>query len=158
MMKQFDYTQTPEKVEGSTDKVKAEIKVKKDKAAAEKKSQEAAPQQMAQDFPEATPPLNEAEIMAEPLTMLEAIEYERKKALSKENERHQHVLNLINAKFDELKAIERERELTLQKAVDKAEEDLKEIDDLITERRSGIFDEVKQIAQEFNARFNPDSK
>lgn len=78
--------------------------------------------------------------------------------MSKENERHQHVLNLINAKFDELKAIEKERELTLQKAVDKAEADLKEIDDLITERRSGIFDEVKQIAQEFDERFNPDSK
>lgn len=142
MMKQFDYTQTPEKVEGSTDEVI------KEKGTLTK----------AQDLPEATPPLNEAEIMAEPLTMLEAIEYERKKALSKENERHQHVLNLINAKFDDLKAIERERELTLQKAVNKAEADLKEIDDLITERRSGIFDEVKQIAQEFDERFNPDSK
>ncbi len=142
MMKQFDYTQTPGKVEGSTDEViKEKVTLTK-----------------TQDFPEATPPLNEAEFMAEPLTMLEAIEYERKKALSKENERHQHVLNLINAKFDELKAIEKERELTLQKAVDKAEADLKEIDDLITERRSGIFDEVKQIAQEFDERFNPDSK
>lgn len=142
MMKQFDYTQTPEKVEGSTDEViKEKVTLTK-----------------AQDLPEATPPLNEAEFMAEPLTMLEAIEYERKKALNKENERHQHVLNLINAKFDELKTIERERELTLQKAVDKAEADLKEIDNLITERRSGIFDEVKQIAQEFDERFNPDSK
>lgn len=142
MMKQFDYTQTPEKVEGSTDEViKEKVTLTK-----------------AQELPDAIPNLNEAEIMTEPLTMLEAIEHERKKALSKENERHQHILNVINAKFDELKAIERERDLTLQKAVDKAEADLKEIDDLITERRSGIFEEVKQIAQEFNARFNPDSK
>lgn len=142
MMKQFDYTQTPEKVEGSTDEViKEKVTLTK-----------------AQELPDAIPNLNEAEIMTEPLTMLEAIEHERKKALSKENERHQHILNVINAKFDELKAIERERDLTLQKAVDKAEADLKEIDDLITERRSGIFEEVKQIAQEFNERFNPDSK
>ena len=142
MMKQFDYTQTPEKVEGSTDEViKEKVTLTK-----------------AQELSDAIPNLNEAEIMTEPLTMLEAIEHERKKALSKENERHQHILNVINAKFDELKAIERERDLTLQKAVDKAEADLKEIDDLITERRSGIFEEVKQIAQEFNARFNPDSK
>ena len=85
--------------------------------------------------------------------MIEAIEIERNNALSQERERHEQIKITINAKFDELKRIEEERERTITKAVQKAEENLREIDTLISERRSGIFEEVNQIAQEFNERF-----
>lgn len=139
-MKSFDYTNTQPEVE-TEEVVKEKVDLVK-----------------AQDLPGAVPNLNEAEFTSEPVTMLEAIEQERQKALHKERERHNNITASINSKFDELKRIENERELTIQKAVDKAQKDLDEIDNLISERRTGIFDEVKEIAQEFNARFNPDSK
>lgn len=141
-MKLFDYTSTQTEAEVETEEV---VKEKVDLV-------------KAQDLPGAVPNLNEAEFTSEPMTMLEAIEQERQKALNKERERHNNITAAINSKFDELKRIENERELTIQKAVDKAQKDLDEIDNLISERRTGIFDEVKEIAQEFNARFNPDSK
>lgn len=139
-MQSFDYTNTQPEVE-TEEAVKEKVDLVK-----------------AQDLPGAVPNLNEAEFTSEPTTMLEAIEQERQKALNKELERHNNITASINSKFDELKRIENERELTIQKAVDKAQKDLDEIDNLISERRTGIFDEVKEIAQEFNARFNPDSK
>jgi hypothetical protein len=141
-MKSFDYTNTQPEVEAGTEEVvKEKVTLVK-----------------AQDIPGAIPNLKEAEFTAEPLTMTEAIEQERQKALHKENERHNNITAAINSKFDELKRIETERELTIQKAFNKAQQDLDEIDNLIAERRTGIFDEVKEIAQEFNARFNPESK
>lgn len=141
-MKSFDYTNTQPEVEvGTEEVVKEEVTLVK-----------------AQDIPGAIPNLKEAEFTAEPKTMIEAIEQERQKALHKESERHNNIKAAINSKFDELKRIETERDLTIQKAFNKAQQDLDEIDNLITERRTGIFDEVKEIAQEFNARFNPESK
>lgn len=141
-MKSFDYTNTQPETEVETEEVVNE-KVTLVKA---------------QDLPGAIPNLNEAEFIAEPKTMIEAIEQERQKALRKESERHNNINAAINSKFDELKRIETERDLTIQKAFNKAQQDLDEIDNLIAERRTGIFDEVKEIAQEFNARFNPESK
>ncbi|WP_014386608.1 MULTISPECIES: hypothetical protein [Lactococcus] len=141
-MKSFDYTNTQPKAEVGTEEVVKE-KVTLDKA---------------QNLPGAIPNINEAEFIAEPKTMIEAIEQERQKALYKESERHNNINAAINSKFDELKRIETERDLTIQKAFNKAQQDLDEIDNLIAERRTGIFDEVKEIAQEFNARFNPESK
>lgn len=141
-MKLFDYTSTQTEAEVETEEV---VKEKVDLV-------------KAQDLPGGVPNLNEAEFTSEPTTMLEAIEQERKKALNKELERHNNITASINSKFDELKRIETERERTIQKAIDKAQGDLDEIDNLIAERRTGIFDEVKEIAQEFNARFNPESK
>lgn len=141
-MKSFDYTNTQPEVEvGTEEVVKEEVTLVK-----------------AQDVPGAIPNLKEAEFTAEPVTMIEAIEQERQKALHKESERHNNIKAAINSKFDELKRIETERDLTIQKAFNKAQQDLDEIDNLIAERRTGIFDEVKEIAQEFNARFNPESK
>jgi len=141
-MKSFDYTNTqPEAEVGTEEVVKEKVALVK-----------------AQDLPGAIPNLNEAEFTAEPMTMIEAIEQERQKALRKESERHNNINAAINSKFDELKRIETERDLTIQKAFNKAQQDLDEIDNLIAERRTGIFDEVKEIAQEFNARFNPESK
>lgn len=141
-MKSFDYTNTqPEAEVGTEEVVKEKVTLVK-----------------AQDVPGASPNLNEAEFTAEPMTMIEAIEQERQKALRKESERHNNINGAINSKFDELKRIETERDLTIQKAFNKAQQDLDEIDNLIAERRTGIFDEVKEIAQEFNARFNPESK
>ena len=141
-MKSFDYTNTqPEAEVGTEEVVKEKVALVK-----------------AQDLPGAIPNLNEAEFTAEPMTMIEAIEQERQKALRKESERHNKITAAINSKFDELKRIETERDFTIQKAIDKAQQDLDEIDNLIAERRTGIFDEVKEIAQEFNARFNPESK
>lgn len=139
-MESFDYTNTQTEVE-TEEVVKEKVDLVK-----------------AQDLPGTVPNLNEADFTAEPMTMLEAIEQERQKALHKESERHNNITAAINSKFDELKRIEIERDLTIQKAVDKAQKDLDEIDNLISERRTGIFDEVKEIAQEFNARFNSDSK
>lgn len=139
-MKKFDYTNTQPEVE-TDEVVKEEVTLVK-----------------AQDIPGAIPNLKEAEFTAEPKTMIEAIEQERQKALHKESERHNNIKAAINSKFDELKRIETERDLTIQKAFNKAQQDLDEIDNLIAERRTGIFDEVKEIAQEFNARFNPESK
>lgn len=141
-MKSFDYTSTQTEAEVENEEV---VKEKVDLV-------------KAQDIPGAIPNLKEAEFTAEPMTMLEAIEQERQKALHKESERHNNIKAAINSKFDELKRIETERELTIQKAFNKAQQDLDEIDNLIAERRTGIFDEVKEIAQEFNARFNPESK
>jgi hypothetical protein len=141
-MKSFDYTNTqPEAEVGTEEVIKEKVALVK-----------------AQDLPGAIPNLNEAEFTAEPMTMIEAIEQERQKALRKESERHNNINAAINSKFDELKRIETERDLTIQKAFNKAQQDLDEIDNLIAERRTGIFDEVKEIAQEFNARFNPESK
>jgi hypothetical protein len=141
-MKSFDYTNSQPEAEVGTEEVVKE-KVTLDKA---------------QNLPGADPNLKEAEFTAEPMTMIEAIEQERQKALRKESERHNNINAAINSKFDELKRIETERDLTIQKAFNKAQQDLDEIDNLIAERRTGIFDEVKEIAQEFNARFNPESK
>ena len=141
-MKSFDYTNTqPEAEVGTEEVVKEKVALVK-----------------AQDLPGANLNLNEAEFTAEPMTMLEAIEQERQKALQKEKKRHNNITAAINSKFDELKRIETERDLTIQKAFNKAQQDLDEIDNLIAERRTGIFDEVKEIAQEFNARFNPKNK